>query len=257
MRLLAMSRSSCRVTIPEQPAIDLLRHTMKTQSKLLKMLTSQVGRKVLTGLTGFFLVVFVIAHLLGNLQLLNNDGGEAFNLYGYTLHSFGLLLYIMEIGLAVTILLHAYVGVSIWWRKRIARKRGYSVYKSKGGESKQSIASRTMIYTGVILLIFTVIHLLHFRFGEDVRTVIDGNSVHDLNYLVEQLFSQIGWVIFYVGVMLLLGFHLRHGIWSALQSLGAIKPRWSKTIYSIAFLLGALVAVGFLILPIIIYLRVS
>lgn len=229
---------------------------MQTQSKLMTMLTSQVGRKLLTGLTGFFLVVFVIAHLLGNLQLLSPDGA-AFNMYGHTLHGFGVLLYIMEIGLAVTILLHAYIGISIWWRKRIARKRGYSAYQSKGGNSKQSIASRTMIYTGSILLIFTVIHLLHFRFGPDVRTVIEGESVLDLYFLVEQLFSQIGWVIFYVGVMLLLGFHLRHGVWSALQSLGAIKPRWSKTIYSLGFVLGALIAIGFLILPIIVYLRVS
>lgn len=229
---------------------------MQTQSKLMSALTSQVGRKLLSGFTGIFLVIFVIGHLVGNLQLLDPDP-DPFNKYGHMLKGFGILLYVIEIGLALIILIHAYIGISIWMRKRKARKNGYAVSASKGGNSKQSVASKTMIYTGVILLVFTVIHLLHFRFGPDIQTMIDGESVLDLHTMVEQLFSQIGWVIVYVGVMLLLGFHLRHGIWSALQSLGAMKPRLSKVIYTAAFLVGALIALGFLILPIIIYVRVS
>ena len=227
---------------------------MQKQSTLMTALTSQVGRKILTGITGILLVVFVIVHLLGNLQLLDPDP-EPFNAYGATLHGFGILLYAVEIGLAIVILLHAFIGISIWLRKRKARRNGYVESRSKGGPSKQSVASRTMIITGSVLLIFLVIHLIQFRFGPDVRAVIDGESVHDLHLLVDRTFSHIGWVIFYVGVMLLLGFHLRHGIWSALQSLGAMKPRWSRGIYSLALVLGLLIALGFVILPIIIYLR--
>lgn len=227
---------------------------MQKQSRLTGALTSQVGRKILTGITGVLLVLFVIAHLIGNLQLLDPDP-EPFNAYGALLHGTGILLYLVEIGLAVVILLHAFIGISIWLRRRKARKNGYVESRSKGGASKQSVASRTMAITGTVLLIFLVIHIIQFRFGPDVRAVVDGESVHDLHLLVEQTFSHLGWVIFYVGVMLLLGFHLRHGIWSALQSLGAMKPRWSRGIYSLALVLGILIAVGFIILPVIIYLR--
>lgn len=227
---------------------------MQTQSTFMSALTSQVGRKILTGITGVLLVLFVIGHLLGNLQLLNPDP-EPFNAYGQFLHGFGLLFYAVEIGLALTILVHAFIGISIWRKKKNARKNGYAVQKSKGGSSKQSLASRTMIITGSVLLIFLVIHIIQFRFGGAEMVDIGGKPAHDLHTLVMETFSNIGWVIFYVGVMLLLSFHLRHGVWSAIQSLGAMKPRWSKGIYTLAFLLGILLAIGFLILPVVIYVR--
>lgn len=227
---------------------------MQTQSTFMAALTSQVGRKILTGITGVLLVLFVAAHLLGNLQLLDSDP-VPFNAYGQFLHGFGLLFYVVEILLAATILLHAFIGISIFMRKRKARKKGYAVQKSKGEPSKQSVASRTMIITGSVLLLFLVVHILQFRFGPTEEVMINNKPAHDLHSLVMQTFSNIGWVVFYVGVMLLLGFHLRHGVWSALQSLSAMKPRWSKSIYSAAFIIGVLLAIGFLILPILIYVR--
>lgn len=227
---------------------------MQTKSSFKAALTSQVGRKILTGITGVLLVIFIITHLLGNLQLLYSDP-TPFNTYGLKLQNFGVLLYIIEILLGLTFLLHAYIGVAIYLRKRKARKQGYEVYKSKGGPSKQSVASRTMIITGIVLLVFLVIHLIQFRFGATEETMIGQEAARNLHLLVMQTFSNIGWVIFYVGVTLLLGFHLRHGIWSALQSLSAMKPSWSKGIYSAAFVLGALLALGFVILPVLIYVR--
>lgn len=227
---------------------------MRTQSSITAALTSQVGRKILTGITGVLLVLFVIAHLVGNLQLINTDP-EPFNAYGQFLHGFGTLFYIIEILLAGTIILHAAIGISIFMRKRQARKHGYAVHKSKGGPSKQSVASRTMAITGSILLLFLIVHILQFRFGGPEEVMIDGAPAHDLHSMVMSTFSNIGWVIFYVGVMLILAFHLRHGIWSALQSLAAMKPRWSKGVYSLALLLGIALAIGFLILPVVIYVR--
>ncbi len=137
---------------------------MNQQSKLLSGLTSQVGRKILTGITGVLLVLYVIAHLSGNLSLLSSDH-NAFNKYGAFLHSFGTLFYVIEIGLAVVILLHAYIGISIALRRRQARKQGYQSYNSKGGNSKQSMSSRTMAITGTVLLLFIIIHVIQFRFG--------------------------------------------------------------------------------------------
>jgi succinate dehydrogenase / fumarate reductase cytochrome b subunit len=235
---------------------------MSQHTKLLDALTSQVGRKLLTGITGVLLVIFVIGHLAGNLQLLFPDP-EPFNRYTLALHNLGELLIAVEIGLAIIILIHAYIGIAIALRKLKGRKDGYAVYKSKGAPSKQSFSSRSMIITGSILLLFLVIHIVQFRFGPNISsgfvTQIDGNEARDLHRLVVETFANpqtgIFWVIFYVGVMVMLGFHLRHGIWSALQSLGAMKPRFSTTIYSIAFILGVLLAVGFLLLPIWIYLK--
>ncbi len=226
------------------------------QSRILSVFSSQVGRKLLTGITGISLVLFVIVHLAGNLQLLSADP-EPFNAYGKFLHDFGSLLILAEIGLGAIFLIHAAIGISIWWRKRKARGSSYGKYKSKGGPSKQSVSSRTMIITGSVLLVFLVIHLIQFRFGADPGTTIDGEQARDLYFLVEQVFSNIAWVIFYSGVMILLGFHLRHGVWSALQSLGAMKPSLSKVIYSVAAIAGVLLSVGFLILPILIYLRLQ
>jgi succinate dehydrogenase / fumarate reductase cytochrome b subunit len=245
-----------------RPRLELLlfsrvfNNVMNQQSKLLSGLTSQVGRKVLTGITGVLLVLYVIAHLSGNLSLLSHDH-DAFNKYGAFLHSFGTLFYLIEIGLAVVIILHAYIGIAIALRKRAARKQGYQVYNSKGGTSKQSVSSRTMIITGLVLLAFIIIHVAQFRFGPGpsagYSVMIDGKEVHDLRRITFETFQHVGWVIMYVGVMLLLGFHLRHGIWSALQSLGAMRPRYSPIIYSLALLLGVLLAIGFLALPIWIY----
>ena len=231
---------------------------MSTHAKFLDALSSQVGRKLLTGITGVLLVLFVIAHLSGNLALLQNSP-DAFNRYTEFLHGFGALLIIVEVLLGALILLHAYLGIAIAIRRRKARKRGYEVYKSKGGDSRQSVSSRTMAITGTILLLFLVIHIVQFRFGPGIEqgfiTTLDGKQARDLQRLVVETFRNIWWVIFYVGAMILLGFHLRHGIWSMLQSLGAMKPRLSTAIYSLALVIGALLALGFLILPIWIYLR--
>ncbi|MEO5931513.1 MAG: succinate dehydrogenase cytochrome b subunit [Candidatus Kapaibacterium sp.] len=230
---------------------------MNTHSKLLAGLTSQVGRKILTGVTGFVLVLFVIGHLSGNLSLLKSDP-NAFNGYARFLHSFGAFVYVIEVLLTLVILTHAYIGISIALRKKEARKQGYEMYRSKGGQSKQSISSRTMVYTGTILLIFLVIHIIQFRFGAGISagyiTTLNGEEARDLRRLVVEVFQNPGWVAFYVGVMILLGFHLRHGIWSMLQSLGAMRPRYTPVIYGIALILGILLAVGFLLLPIWLYI---
>jgi succinate dehydrogenase / fumarate reductase, cytochrome b subunit len=231
---------------------------MSTHAKLLDALSSQVGRKLLTGITGVLLVGFVIAHLSGNISLLQNSP-DAFNRYTEFLHGFGGLLIAVEILLGLTILLHAYLGIAIALRRRKARAQGYEVYKSRGGDSRQSLSSRTMAITGIVLLVFLVIHIVQFRFGPNVSqgfiTSLDGKEARDLQRLVVETFRSIWWVVFYVGVTVLLGFHLRHGIWSMLQSLGAMKPRMSKAIYGLALIVGVLLALGFLLLPIWIYLR--
>lgn len=230
----------------------------RTPSKFAAFFTTGIGRKYLTGVTGLLLVGFVIAHLLGNLVVFAGDDGEAFNAYGHFLHGLGPAFYAIEVALLGVILLHAYLGVQIWLGKRRARPVDYKKYQSVGGASKQTLSSRSMIVTGVVLLVFLVIHVWSFRFGAFYETSLStGEAVRDLYRLVVEKFQSPLYAFGYVIVMILLGFHLRHGIWSALQSLGAMRPSLAPAIYSAALVLAVLLAFGFLVLPLYIFFAVD
>src|SRR6056297_1824517 len=144
---------------------------------LLKAASSQVGRKILTGLTGIFLFIFIVFHLSGNLAIFGD--ADAMNRYSMFLHSLGPLLWIARIGLLLAFLIHAWIGISIWWNKRKARPQKYEVYSSKGGPSKQSISSRSMAFTGIVLLIFVIIHLDTFALGDTETVMINGQEASD------------------------------------------------------------------------------
>ncbi len=208
---------------------------------------SPIGKKVLTGITGLGLTFFVLTHMLGNLSYFQGD--EAYNAYTEFLSSLGMLLYLIEAGLLLFIILHIVLGINIYLSKRKARAVGYKSFKTAGGQSKQSISSRSMIITGVILMIFLVVHLWSFKFGTYYETTLDGKPVRDLARLLTEKFQSPWYTFGYVGIVLLLSLHLRHGVWSALQSLGAMTPRLTPLIYTIGILLGLLIATGFFVLP--------
>lgn len=223
---------------------------------IVAVFTSPVGKKVLTGLTGLALVVFVIVHMLGNLSYLSADP-NAYNLYAETLQNLGPLLYLTEIGLVGFFVLHIIIGVNIYRRKRRARTIGYSAYKSAGRPSRQSLSSRTMIITGLVLLVFLVIHLKSFKFGPGIAdgyvVEIEGRQIRDLKTLMTHKFQQPLYAFGYPVVLILLGFHLRHGVWSALQSLGVMTPRLTAIIYPVGMLVAVLVTAGFIVVPLYIY----
>ncbi len=218
---------------------------------LLKAATSQVGRKILTGLTGLFLVFFVIFHLGGNLAIFGEP--DAMNRYSLMLHNFGPLLWIARVGLLLTFVVHAWIGLSIWWNKRKARPQKYAVYSSKGGPSKQSLSSRSMAFTGVVLIIFVIFHINTFALGEMGTVMIDGQQAHDIKSLVIETFQNPFYAFGYAFVMLLLGTHLGHGIWSAFTSLSIHNRKLSAMIYSLGVIFAVILAVGFLFIPIYVY----
>jgi len=224
---------------------------------LMTALTSPVGRKVLTGVTGIGLVAFVIAHMIGNLTYLSPDE-HAYNTYAYKLISLGWIFYTIEILLALCFILHAVVGISIQVRRRKARPIGYKKYKSAGSPSHQGYSARSMIVTGMILLAFLVLHLISFKYGPGQAegysvTLPSGEEVRDLRRLMTEKFQEPLYAFGYPIIMLLLGMHMRHGVWSALQSLGMMSRRLSPLVYTLAAVLGALVAIGFLFVPLYIY----
>lgn len=212
-----------------------------------RMWQSQVGKKVLTGVTGIGLTFFVLMHMVGNLSYFT--GNDAYNAYAHFLLGLGPFLYLAELGLLAFFVFHVVMGVSIARGNRQARKASYKSLKTSGGPSKQSLSSRSMIITGIIILVFLVIHLKTFKFGVEYSTTVEGESIRDLARLLTEKFQSPVYAFGYVGVMLLLGFHLRHGFWSAFQSLGATNPRLTPVIYTLGALVGIVIALGFLVLP--------
>ncbi|MBO6575283.1 MAG: succinate dehydrogenase cytochrome b subunit [Rhodothermales bacterium] len=227
---------------------------------LKKLFQSPVLKKVITGVTGLALTGFVLAHMTGNLALLASD--QAYNEYAEFLTGLGALFYLIEAVLLAFFLFHIVAGINIWLGKRKARPVGYDRYQSAGKPSYQSASSRSMIVTGLILLGFLVLHLASFKFGpggpgnasEAYLVAYDGaEPIRDLAKLVRERFASPGYAFGYTAVMLLLMVHLRHGVWSALQSIGAMRPSISAPLYVAGGVLGAAIGLGFLFVPLGVY----
>ncbi len=214
---------------------------------------STIGKKMIMGATGIFLMLFLVVHLAGNLTLFVPGNGDLFNLYAHKLESTKPLLYIAEIGLIAVFLFHVASGVRVYLEKRRARTDRYVFTASKYGPSKMTVSSRSMIVTGIVLLIFVPLHVAMFKYGAHYETVINGEPVRDLYRLVVEEFKNPVIAFGYAAVMFILGMHLRHGFWSALQSLGAMSPRWTPVVYTGGLVFAILLAGGFLVLPLYMY----
>jgi succinate dehydrogenase / fumarate reductase cytochrome b subunit len=208
---------------------------------------SSVGKKVITGLTGFFLIGFVVVHLIGNLTLF--IGPDAFNHYAHFLETalHGWLIYGFEIGMFLIFVFHIVSAFTVAWTdKRKARQQGYKYSRDAGGKSR-----KTMIYTGALLLVFVIGHIYLFKFGNHE---IGSDGVKNLYKTVVTVFKGIGFTAFTVFAMILLGFHLRHGIWSAFQSLGWANDRYLPVLVRLALVAAVLLAVGFILIPVCLFL---
>lgn len=217
---------------------------------------SSIGKKLLNGVTGLLLLAFIVAHLAGNLTIF--FGQNAINAYAATLDNLGPILIAIELALAGVFVVHAVSAIVVWRDKQGARRQRNQMVAGKGGPSRQTLASRSMIVTGLVLLLFLIIHVYQFRFGPDEAqgyvASLRGRPVWDLWRIVVETFKQPLWVGFYMAVMLLLGLHLRHGFWSAFQSIGALGPRLRPVAFSVGLVFAVVIAAGFFVLPIYVYL---
>ena len=203
---------------------------------------SSIGKKVMMALTGLAFIVFLMAHLAGNLSIYG--GGDAFNAYAEKLHSLGPLLTVFELGLVLFAGVHIITGIFLFLQNRQARPVGYTRYESSGG---RTLSSRTMPYTGLIILGFVIFHLINFSFVDKAdRTIFQ---------IVSSAFANPVYVIIYIAVMIIVAFHVRHGLWSAFQTLGGNHPKYMPAIMMLSVVIGIIVAVGFGFLPI--YLALS
>lgn len=211
---------------------------------------STVGKKVVMSVSGILLMLFLIVHLGGNLTLFISP--ELFNSYAHHLEALGPLLYVAEAGLLAIFLFHVISAFLVYGEKRSARTDRYAVTATKGGPSKMTVASKSMIYTGILLLLFIPVHIWMFKFNAGnphPTTDLHGQEVKDLYQVVLTAFQNPAVAWGYAAVMFLLGFHLRHGFWSSLQSLGAMNPKLSPLIYTVGLVFALLLAGGFLLLP--------
>jgi len=207
--------------------------------------SSTVGSKLLVAVTGISMVGFLVLHLLGNLLVFL--GPETFNAYSHKL-SANPLVYPAEAGLVLLFVLHAWKTLQLTLASHKARPVRYAEKHRAGHTSRKSLASTTMIWSGLFLLVFVPIHIWTFKYGQDYRTAEAG--VRDLYRLVIEIFRKPGYVVFYIVGMTVVGFHLWHGVSSSFQTMGADTPRFTPVMRKLGWTLAIVLAVGFISIPV-------
>jgi succinate dehydrogenase / fumarate reductase cytochrome b subunit len=198
---------------------------------------STVGKKIVMAVTGAILFLFVIGHLLGNLQVF--EGPAKLNAYGAFLHSIGEVLWPVRIILLIAVALHIIATVQL-----ALRPIGYSRKQAIAS----SYASRTMYWSGPIVLAFIIFHLLHLTAGyvHPGAAYLEGDVYHN----VVSGF-QVWWVsLSYVVAICLLGLHLRHGLWSMFQTVGIHQPQHTARLKKAAMVIAVLIVLGYISIPI-------
>jgi succinate dehydrogenase / fumarate reductase cytochrome b subunit len=201
---------------------------------------SSIGKKAVMAVTGAILFGYLIAHMLGNLQIFL--GREVLNGYAENLHANAALLWTVRLVLLASVALHIAASVQLHRLKSDARPVPYA----KRGNVQASYASRTMMWSGPIIAAFVVYHLLHFTTGTVHPDFMELRPYEN----VVNGFRSVPAAIAYIVAMILVGLHLSHGIWSMFQSLGISHPRYTPMIRAFASVFSWLLIAGFLAVPV-------
>ena len=226
-------------------------------SWFLNFLTSSIGRKLIMSLTGLFLVSFLIVHLIGNLQLLYNDDGQAFNIYAQFMVS-NPLIKTISIGLYFFILLHSFQGIILWWKNKAAKGSKYAV----SNRATTSFASRNMALLGTLVLAFLCIHMGDFWFkmkfgGSGALDMVSypgyEGEVKNLYEKVVLSFKNPLIVGIYLIGLIALSLHLLHGFQSAFQTLGLNHKKYTPIIKVLGIVFSIIVPIAYAIIPIVFF----
>lgn len=212
---------------------------------LQKLLRSSIGAKWVMAVTGVLLFLFLIGHLLGNLQLWL--GPAAINAYADFLQSKPALVWTVRIGLLVVFVVHVVCGVRLTLENMRARPVGYAREETV----QASWASRHMLLTGITTGVFLIYHLLHFTVGAvgggyEVK-IVDPHKL-DVYAMMVRGFANPAIALVYISFMVLLYFHLSHGVQSFAQTLGVNHPRFTPAIRRLSVLFALLIAGGNILL---------
>lgn len=211
---------------------------------------SNIGLKITMAVSGILLVLFIIAHMAGNLHVF--EGREEMNAYAAGLRDFGhpllpheSLLWVMRIGLIVAVAAHIWSAVVLTRRTHLARPVKYAHRHKARGESPNAYG--VMRWGAIVILLFVVWHLLDLTW----RTVNPVKDIHDPYGAVLATFSPERWpvTVFYLVALVALGFHLRHGIWSAVQTIAGPNTKWRKRTQAISLAVAVIVVAGFASVP--------
>lgn len=192
--------------------------------RVARTLRSSIGSKMVMAVTGLALLLFVIVHMLDNLQIFL--GQDRYNSFAEFLQGLGLLLWLLRGALLAVFLAHVGAAVKVWRANQAARPTPY-VFR---GSVQTTPAARSMILTGAIVFAFVVYHLLHFSFGAthpELYARHDAQGRHDVYDLVVLSFRQWPVAVSYIVAQILLCLHISHGASSAFQTLGLTHPRWT------------------------------
>lgn len=215
-------------------------------SRLGLLWSSLVGKKALMAATGIVLFAFVLGHMVGNLQAF--EGPARLNRYAELLRIEPPLLWTVRIVLLVALLVHAIAGIQLWLARRESRPVGYRRYEP----TVSTPASRTMIWSGFLILGFVVYHLLDLTFGVANPDFRHGDVFHNLVASLGR--GAAG--IFYVLAVAGLGVHLWHGLWSMFQSLGVSNRAYTPGIKTFAVAFAVILGIGFAAIPLAVLLGV-
>jgi succinate dehydrogenase / fumarate reductase cytochrome b subunit len=218
-----------------------------------ELFSSTLGRKLVMALTGLFLISFLVIHLIGNLQLLKDDGGHAFNVYAQFM-THNPIIKTISYTLYASILIHTLWALMLTVYNRKSRGQGYAV----AGKSS-AWSSRNMGILGTVVFIFIVIHMRQFwaemHWGSVPMQNYDGDDVKDLYTIVAFAFNELWYVILYTISMIALAFHLYHGFGSAFQTLGLNHLNYNPIIKVVGFAFALIVPALFAWIPIAMFFK--
>lgn len=215
--------------------------------RVVTLYQSTIGKKVLMAVTGAVIFGYLVLHMFGNLQIFLGPG--VINRYAALLHDTPALLWAVRIALLVAFPVHILMAVQLNRINSRARPVGYGNYK----RHVSSYAARTMMFSGPVLLVFLLFHLAHLTLGWNVvpSAFIEGDVFANM----VNGFSE-GWVaFFYVLAAALVGLHMVHGGWSMFQTLGVSHPRYNGIVKEVAFVASVVVAGGFALVPLAVFLK--
>ena len=221
-------------------------------------ITSTIFRKILAALSGLFLTLFLLGHLAGNLQLFISgiEGQTQFNKYALFMTT-NPVVKILSIVTYLSILLHVILTLYLSFKSRQARPIGYAV---SSGSANSTWSSNNMAILGSFLLLFIIVHMRSFwyemHFGDmPYQHLDDGTKIKDLYLITTSAFANPIYTLFYVLSMLALALHLKHGVESAVQTIGLKLPNYEKSLKYIGSFIAVVIPVTFASIPIYLYIK--
>lgn len=209
---------------------------------------SSVGKKYIMAASALVWAGFVLVHMAGNFLIF--VGSDTYNAYSYALTS-GKIIFVAEAILVLALITHVVMALWLTLGNRASRSQRYAV--AAKGKKKSALNSLTMGIQGSIVLVFLILHIATFKYGTEYETTVHGVQMRDIFRLVIEIFHQPGYVVWYIIALIILGFHLSHGVKSVFQSVGLWNSSYKPLVKTIAWFYGVFVALGFIAQPIYVY----